>query len=160
MRNNPATQPRRYWDTDPFTRIVAKQENWEVCAAVLKQAERGLYKAYTSVITKVEMTRRRGDALPFEQRPVIESFFNNSFVQLVDVTDEIATSARQLCFELGLRPYDAVHVASAIYAKCDVLYTFDSHILRIRSQLDEIAIETPADRHSEQLELLDPTPEK
>lgn len=56
----------------------------------------------------------------------ISAFFEHGFIQWVEVDLVIAREARRLSREYGLRGPDAVHLASAIRASCDVLMTWDT----------------------------------
>jgi len=53
---------------------------------------------------------------------------------LVELTRPIAEAARDLCWDRRIRPKDAIHVASAIAARCAVLHTHDE-TLQKRSRL-------------------------
>lgn len=54
---------------------------------------------------------------------------------LVEVTRPIAEAARDLCWSRGIRPKDAVHVASALAASCGVLHTHDEVLQRKSRQV-------------------------
>lgn len=125
---------RRYWDTSAITQVIAEQDDWEVCAQLLEDAEIGKYQAMTLSLTIAEIAWRaptvgeRGRPR-HEKRDVIERFFYNSYFRVVDLTQEIAEHAQKLMFEHGLQSNDASHLAAAIHHRCRRLYTFDNKLL-------------------------------
>jgi predicted nucleic acid-binding protein len=60
----------------------------------------------------------------------------------VQSSDELKTLASEIVNN-GLKPEDATHVASAIFAKCDYLFTTDDRILKYKD--DRIRIMNPTD---------------
>ena len=54
------------------------------------------------------------------KRRVIE-FFKNEYISVQNVTREVAEVARDLVWDKKIKPKDAVHVASAIAAGCQIL---------------------------------------
>jgi predicted nucleic acid-binding protein len=70
---------------------------------------------------------------------------------LIDVTRLIGELAREIIWEHGVRPADAVHIASALYAQVDVLQTTDDRLLRRNGQIRGLRIEKP--RWTGQLQL-------
>ena len=63
-------------------------------------------------------------------------------VEYVDATDALKCRGREL-EALGLKPKDALHLASAEAALCDVFLTTDDDILKKVPQLGKMKIENP-----------------
>jgi predicted nucleic acid-binding protein len=89
------------------------------------ESEKGLFQIVTSALTIAEVLWLRNQPRPSPTaEKLIRSFFESPNVLLVDVTRVVAEAARDLVWQ-GLRSKDAIHVASALGARCDVLYTRD-----------------------------------
>jgi hypothetical protein len=88
------------------------------------------------------MSELENDDNPFEERrQSIAGFFSYSSTN-VQSNDELKTLASEIVSN-GLKPEDATHVASAIFAKCDYLFTTDDRILKYKD--DRIRIMNPTD---------------
>lgn len=61
-------------------------------------------------------------------RERFEDFFSESGIILVDVTNEILAKAVDLRAHKRLKMPDAIHVATALFAGCDLIVTTDSDI--------------------------------
>ena len=61
-------------------------------------------------------------------RQRFEDFFSESGIILVDVTNEILAKAVELRAHRMLKMPDAIHVATALVAGCDVIVSTDSDI--------------------------------
>ena len=69
-------------------------------------------------------------------------YWRNRAVEYVDATDALKCRGREL-EALGLKPKDALHLASAEAALCDVFLTTDDDILKKVPQLGKMKIENP-----------------
>lgn len=122
---------RRYWDSDCFLGWLQEEPGKvDKCGDVLALCERGRVEivASTLAIAEVLMLRPK-DALPKERRAKVESHFARKYIHTMAVTRRIAESGRDLVWDHGVAPKDAVHVASALSAKADVLNTFDGSLI-------------------------------
>lgn len=156
--------PRRYFDANIFIAIVKREtidehERWWHCQQLLQEAEAGRCIAVTSTMTIAEVTGGRARPLYAHTKEVIRSFFENEWVTLVETDRFVAESARELIWEFPvLRPIDAIHLASAITADCEVLYTYDeNHLLKLPGRSD-IRIERPLFTGVVQEPLPEPSP--
>ena len=124
---------RRYWDSDCFLGWLQEEPGKvDKCGDVLALCERGQVEIVTSTLTIAEVLMLRPkDALPKERRTKVESLFARKYIHTMAVTRRIAESARDLVWDHGVAPKDAaaVHVASALSAKADVLNTFDGPLI-------------------------------
>ena len=122
---------RRYWDSNCFLAwLQSEAGRVEKCQDVLALAERGEVEIVTSVFTLTEVLRLRPrDALPSERRIAVEGLFNRPSIRTMMLTRRLAEEARDLVWDHGITPKDAVHVASALSAKADVLNTFDGPLI-------------------------------
>ena len=56
-------------------------------------------------------------------------FFKLSYIIPMSITRRIAEDSRDLVWDHGIEPKDALHVATAIKAKVDVFNTFDRPLI-------------------------------
>src|SRR5229473_5011246 len=102
--------------------IVKKVERKKIVDHILKLAQQGQFKIYISTFTLAEVHKKRNhQKLTNDQDEKILAFFENDFFELIDVDRTIGEEANRICRDYGLLPADAVHLACAIRAQCDVL---------------------------------------
>jgi predicted nucleic acid-binding protein len=109
---------------------------------VLVGIENGRWRGVTSVITLMELTVRPWQqeraAVAREYEILLINFPNLS---LVDVTRSIARRAAQLRASYGLRPADALHLASAIQEGATAFVTNDRGLVRLSQHLDIVLLD-------------------
>jgi predicted nucleic acid-binding protein len=124
-------------------------ERLEPALHVLESAQRSEIEAVTSVLTIAEVfgTPLVGGHVPPGERSKRATkagdYFRSSPETLVELDERLAHKAAALASEHQLKGGDAVHVASAIRARCQRLYTWDRSILAI-GHIDGVDITTPA----------------
>lgn len=79
---------------------------------------------------------------PFEIRRDTISKWRNLAVEIQTADEKVVQSARKI-MQKGIKNKDALHLASAIAAKCDVFITVDRKLLR--TPVDGIKIMSPID---------------
>ena len=141
----------RYWDANAFLAYF-QEEGGRVdsCEAVLEEAEKGKLLIVTSALTLAEVLALRGakklSPKPSLKRKVID-FFKNEYISVQNVTREVAELARDLVWDKGIKPKDAVHVASAIVAEVAAFETYDGPLIRKGKKLDgDIVFREPPPR--------------
>ena len=100
----------------------------------------------TSALTIAEVLALRGRLpIPAARREQVEGFFKNSYIVTRSITRRLAESAREIVWDFGVAPKDALHVASAIEAGVSELNTFDADLLKKSGQLGDprLVIEKP-----------------
>ncbi len=122
----------------------------------MNEARSGVYIAVTAAVTIAECTRERGHPPRYRQRDAIDAFFENPFIEVIPVERFLSIEAKELIWSHGLTPYDAVHLAAAIHAKCGVLYTFDRDLLKIDGAIDGMEICHPVWHGQMVLPIADP----
>lgn len=124
----------RYWESNTFLAYF-KEEAGRVdrCAAVLEEAEAGKLLIVTSALTLAEVLAVRGkERIPPDpkiKRKIVE-FFKNEYISVQNVTRHIAELARDLVWDKGIKPKDAIHVASALAVDAPVFETFDGPLIK------------------------------
>ena len=109
---------------------------------IMNLAAKGEYLIYASAWSLAEVHKPRGGtALADDQDERILAFFENDFIRLIVVDRLIGEQANRLCRLYGLKPGDAVHLACALRAGCDVLLAWDGDLLKVSHP--DINIERP-----------------
>ena len=113
---------------------------WEVAERIVKDAERGDYYLYTSTITLAEVRRIREkrEQLSQNEIAIVQVFFENEYIRLVEVSREVGEKAQILGAQYGIYPMDAIHLATAIQHECDVLLVWDK---RFSSRFQDAPVE-------------------
>ena len=91
----------------------------------------------TSAWTLAEVIRRRrSPGIPADDDQIITDFFRqHDNLVIHDVTRSVAERARSLSREHGLRPADAVHLATALSSGADVFESWDHGFLAVRGRV-------------------------
>ena len=79
---------------------------------------------------------------PYENRRQSIAAWRKLSVEDIDVSDVIVEYAEKIALQ-GFKKKDALHLASAVYAKCDYFLTTDKKLLN--KQLEELKIINPLD---------------
>jgi predicted nucleic acid-binding protein len=141
-----------YWDAAVFHALFGKEAGRvEICEKVEQAARAGSIHIYTSTATFVECVWLKGvpNRLDSSHEAEISKYFQNSFIRPVLCDRLIAERARALIWKFypGLKPKDAIHLASALFIGVDVLHTYDSDLLKLSGKIGNPAmkIEEPKD---------------
>jgi predicted nucleic acid-binding protein len=109
-----------------------------LCREVIRAAERGEIQIVTSAVALTEVIKlNKGPIeIPKQAEEQIKGFFKQEYIIVVQVTRSIAESARSLIWTFpGLRPKDALHAATALYAGIEFLHTFDDDFLPLDEKI-------------------------
>ncbi len=122
---------RRYWDSDAFLGYFNEElDKQAACEAVLAAAENGRILIVTSALTIAEVLWAKGHGkIDKSKRYLIEQFFRQPYISVQNVTRHIAEYGRDVVWDFGIRPKDAIHVATALTNKVPILNTFDKGLL-------------------------------
>jgi len=152
--------PRVYWDACAWIAYINKEmpapgnnitrPRFEMCRDTLKRAESGDIEIVTSAFTLAEVCKRQPD--PASPAINLAAFFDQKYILLMPVDKQIGLQAQhlQLSGIGGLKPPDAIHLASAMVANVPVFHTFDKKLLDLDKKLTlgeggEMAIVRPTD---------------
>jgi hypothetical protein len=125
---------RRYWDSACFIAIVSEEKGRvEVCDPILRAAAmHHEIEIVTSAFTITEVLHPKGGPkLSADKRATIKGFFRRTGILLVEVDRRLAEDAQEFFWDHGVKPKDAIHVASAIAGGCSILETYDSGLLKL-----------------------------
>lgn len=142
-----ANSPKRLaWDSCAWIsyiqqeKVVLKdgspEDRGAMCRPVLQAAEKGDVEIVVSSVALVEVICKNKDASIDDQK--IRNYFDNDYILLVSADKDVCDLARQLMLagHAGLRPADAIHVATACISNADELHTFDDKLLGLNSRID------------------------
>jgi predicted nucleic acid-binding protein len=121
-----------YWDSDAFLGwFQAEPGKADLCAGTLKRADQGEVLILTSALTIAEVLWMRGAPMIAQDKSdIVRKFFRRSCLRIRNVTRAVSESAQDLVWAEGVRPKDAIHVATAINAGVAALETFDDQLLK------------------------------
>ncbi len=124
---------RIYWDSSVFLAwLKPEPERKRACDDVLATAKTGESIIITSAIALTEVIKLKGKpAIPETEEAKIKGFFKRSYISVVVVDRFLAESARTLIWRHGLKPKDALHVATATRLQVDELHSFDDDMLKL-----------------------------
>jgi predicted nucleic acid-binding protein len=106
------------------------------CTAGIRHAERGELTIITSALTLAEVLRLKGkDPIPESDRDLVRRFFENEYIALYDVDRTVAEMAQDVVWTYGVKPKDAIHVATALSVGSTIaieqLDTFDGDLISL-----------------------------
>lgn len=135
----------RYWDSCAFIGFLgAEKERQPLCEPILNAARAGELLIVTSALTLTEVIKRKScEPIGREKSAVIQAFFEHEWIEVRELHRELAGEARRLIWDNGLKPKDAVHLATALDAQCPVLHTFDDDLLRLDGKFKGLQICAP-----------------
>jgi predicted nucleic acid-binding protein len=146
-----ATSPKRIaWDSCTWIAHIQREkllaadgttvteDRGAMCRPVLAAAERGALEIVVSALSLVEVLSRNRSAGIDDK--TVRDYFDNDYILIVAVDKQVADRARNLMLagHPGLKPLDAVHLATACIANADEFHTFDAGLLALDSQLDKL----------------------
>jgi predicted nucleic acid-binding protein len=113
------------------------EDRGAMCRPVLEAAERGIVEIIVSAIALVEVLARNRASGVEDQK--IRDFFDNEYILLVNVDKHLGDFARRLMLagHPGLKPPDAIHLATACVANADEFHTFDDRLLALSGAIDK-----------------------
>ena len=119
----------------PGTGKTFTDPRYDMCRETLKAATDRKIEIVTSAFTLAEVCKRKQDpAAPAINLP---AFFDQPYILLVPVDKAIGARAQnlQLAGLYGIKPADAVHLASALVHSVPVLHSFDQDLLDLSNRL-------------------------
>lgn len=120
---------RVYLDADVYLGLIKGEEGRvETARHLLKGGQDEHFSVVASTLLYAEVCGH-GDVRAARDWNTVDAkvnaFLEHGFIQWVEVDLVVARKARELSREYGLRGQDAIHLASAVRASCDVLMTWN-----------------------------------
>jgi len=121
----------RAWDADALIGWLGEEgDKMPECEPVIRWAEQGKVRIIVSTLAMVEVIKlKRHVPVPKAAQDRIDAFFQRTFLIVRNVDPATARLARELVWNNGINPKDAVHVATALRANAQVLDTFDKALI-------------------------------
>ena len=122
---------RRYWDSNRFLGwLLAEDDKVDLCKQILDVAERNETEIVTSALTMAEvLCLRNNPPIHAANREEVIAFFKRRYIVIRSITRRVAEESRTLVWNHGIKPKDALHVASAISAGLKLFNTFDVDLI-------------------------------
>ena len=127
-----ANPQRVYWDSSVWIALIKGEivkgvDRCLVPRMILDDAKDGKVTIFISRLTIVEVHKKRSyfSLTKEEDDRVQAGFFKHEYIKKIDVDSWVAERARQIAWDHNLKPNDAIHVASAIKVKAEVLHHWD-----------------------------------
>jgi predicted nucleic acid-binding protein len=134
------------WDACAWISLIQKEkirdasgtvieDRYGLCRVVVELAEKGKIEIVTSGLSLAEVCK--SPAVKGGPADQIGPYFENDWILVVPLDTLVGTTARALMLagHAGLKPPDAVHLATAIIANADELHTFDRGLLNLDEQV-------------------------
>jgi predicted nucleic acid-binding protein len=127
------TTKRIYFCANAWLSLIKKEEGrYQPIEQVILAAKKGECEIWTSTISVAEVYKSHAEAkAAVESDKMIDTLFEQGHVRMVAADLLITKDARTLLREHnGLKkPFDAIHLATALRYNCDELHTFDGENL-------------------------------
>jgi predicted nucleic acid-binding protein len=124
-----------YLDSNIFIYAVQKSDRWtELAEALLNAIDEQKVRAVASELVLAEVLSKPfalGNTGHIEQYQRLLSV--GSGLSMINVSREVLVLAARLRGEMGFQLFDAIHVATARFAKCDYFLTQDERLGRALS---------------------------
>jgi len=133
-----AKDSRVYWDSCVFIdRIEAiNKDRIDTLRAMTEAAEGGSLDIFASALVLAEVVKLSGLGLEnAEKEQLILDFFENDYISVRNVDHRVSEIARRVVRDHKLKPPDAIHVATALLSKVDVLQTYDEPLIALDGKI-------------------------
>ncbi len=137
-----ANPQRIYWDSSVWIALIKGEivkgfDRTIFPKMILEDARDGKVTIFISRLTIVEVHKKRNYAsLTKEEDDRVQAdFFKHEYIKKIDVDNWVAQRAREIAWQCNLRPNDAIHVASAIKGKAEILHHWDGDFGNVPSSI-------------------------
>lgn len=133
---------RVYWDACTWIAVInderavplkggGTENRFAMCESIKSRAETGEFEIVTSTFTLSEVCKNP-EAMS-ENQSKLPAFLDHPFVLPVTLDKAVGLKSQTLQVSglAGLKPADAVHLASAQIANCEEFHTFDGPLLNL-----------------------------
>jgi hypothetical protein len=125
-----------YWDANCFLSYLQREQTYEMCEGVLKEAYSGNILIVTSVFTITEVLGgESGKPITRETQTEYENFFKSPFIKTVDVNRSLAEYSRLLIWDYRIPKKDSIHIATASMWDVPIIHTFDKKLIQFHKKI-------------------------
>lgn len=120
-----------YFDTNPIIYFIDRVPVYfELCLPMFQALDAGHYTACTGDLCLAELlVKPIRDKKPLQVRN-IKNLFDDGFIQLLPHTRDVLELAAEIRADGNLKMVDAIHAATALHNRCDVIVTGDKAIAK------------------------------
>jgi predicted nucleic acid-binding protein len=116
-----------YWDSCVFIHLLQETNYVDALREVVHRAKNGECKIVTSAVSLAEVCKLPElGALPEDQTTKILQFFQNDYIDVYQADRFVCEEAHRIIRKHGLKPMDAIHMATASIAKVDLVMTSET----------------------------------
>lgn len=106
-------------------------EKFKVATDILGGVDAAGMKVVASTLLQVEVIKHPAAKIPADHHELIAKVLSRSIIEWFELDPRTAVLARRLRSDYALRTADAVHLATAIRGRADVLLTWDKRLLKV-----------------------------
>ena len=126
---------RRLWCSCTIIDYLAGKPRAKSCELIVNQAERKETEIVVSILAEAEVVKLDGE-LDLDSEGQIREFFGRDYVIRTALDLPIVEQSRDLVRRfLGLKPLDAVHIATALHHSIPILETYDEKMIEVGERL-------------------------
>lgn len=127
-----ASQEQHYCDSCIFIGFLSQEpDKFQRCKNIIEAAESNYITLYKSTFTMAEVVKIKVNTLSeTQQEKIIQSLFSNLWINLVAFERETAEISRYLVRKYKLKPFDSLHLATAIRMQVDYFNTTDTKMIK------------------------------
>lgn len=132
----PLKKLKIYCDSCFFIAIFNNEtDRCGICKQIIADAQHGKVDLVTSYLTIAECVAP-SEGKHHAKKPKtdrVAEFFSHEYIEKFNVDYSIADYARRLQMDipLAIKPYDAIHLATARLEAVDMMFTYDDKLLRL-----------------------------
>jgi predicted nucleic acid-binding protein len=143
-----AASPRRiYWDACVWIALIQREkilfplevaeDRDTMCRSVIEAAKKGTIEILTSTLSLAEVCKNPG--IRSTRADLIADYFETDYILLANVDRGVGERARVLMTSghSGLKPPDAIHLATAALSGVEEMHTFDGRLLDLNGVIDK-----------------------
>lgn len=137
-----AASPRRiYWDACVWIALIQREkipiaggsieDRDTMCRSVVEAAKKGTIEILTSTLCLAEVCKN--PSIRATRSDLIADYFESDYILLVNLDRSVGERARALMTSgfAGLKPPDAIHLATAAVSGVEEMHTFDGDLLAL-----------------------------
>lgn len=138
---------RIYLDASVYLAVLKREaDRIDIAKTLLRDGKEQRFKIVASTMVYAEVCGAGRVRTPHDATAVdalVSTFFENGPILWVEADLTVARTARRLARTYKLPAIDAVHLASAIRASCEVLMTWDKTDFPIGATIDGVKLAEP-----------------
>lgn len=119
--------------------------NPEMAIQILTAAQTGAFTIHASVFLATEVIRAGKGKPPLDPAmdAKVDQYIQGGGIEWVELDLPLALKARQMARDHGLKPGDAIHLATAVHVGCDRLLTWNTNDFPPGKTVDGVTFAEP-----------------